>query len=68
MASKRQLRRRACKGKVAHRTAGAAYAAALSYLADFGELLRVYKCPWCPAWHVGHSAANADNRRLKTWS
>jgi hypothetical protein len=65
MSSKRHLRWRVCRSKIAHRSAAAAYGAALSYLADFGELLRPYKCRWCGKWHVGHSEANHDNRTLK---
>jgi hypothetical protein len=65
MASKRHLRWRVCRSKIAHRSAGAAYAAVKSYAADFGETLRVYKCGFCTGWHIGHSEANHDNRTLK---
>jgi hypothetical protein len=68
MASKRHIRRRACESKIAHKSAAAAYGAALSYSADFCELLRSYRCPWCGRWQIGHSEDNHDNRTLKARS
>jgi hypothetical protein len=65
MASKRHVRRKACGRKIAHKSAGAAYAAVIGHATVYGELLRYYHCRWCGKWHLGHNENNHDNHKLK---
>jgi hypothetical protein len=53
MASKRHVRRKACKGKQAHTREGAAKHAH-SLWKGKGDKVSTYHCRWCGAWHVGH--------------
>lgn len=39
-------------GKLAHRTAGGAWALAYAAWERRGEALRAYRCPWCGCWHT----------------
>jgi len=53
MSSKRQIRRRQCVGKIAHRNEDDAWAARRR-LGARGQTMMPYKCPWCGEWHLGH--------------
>ena len=55
MASKRRLRRKQCGNKVRHATEEAAmkHYAALRYGKGEGGI-KVYHCPHCHGYHVGH--------------
>lgn len=53
MASKRHIRQKQCGGKVRHVDAGAA-GFAKRRAAERGQLVRVYRCPFCHGYHVGH--------------
>jgi len=46
---------RACRGKVPFGRKGAREAAERLRHAHPGEKLSPYSCPFCTAWHVGHS-------------
>lgn len=57
MASRRAERRRSCGKKQRHLTSASAYAH-LQGLVRCGRangFLRVYRCPFCHAYHVGHA-------------
>jgi hypothetical protein len=57
MASKRQLRRRSCTGKVRYPERGPAeWARKKSYLRfEYTGKYNVYKCTFCNGWHIGHN-------------
>lgn len=58
MSSKRNLRRRACEGKVRHlrkEYALIALSRTPNYEFDLGRL-HVYQCGHCGGWHVGHAS------------
>jgi hypothetical protein len=52
MASKRQIRRKSCTGKVRHKSETESAAAAKS-LQRSGKFIRWYSCKFCGGWHVG---------------
>jgi len=54
MASKRQIRRRACLGKRGYMSLRSAFDAQAGHCATFGETLGVYWCQWCHHYHLGH--------------
>lgn len=58
MSSKRAVRRKSCKRKVAHANPARAYAAR-GYIArrspEHGAFMSVYRCQFCHKWHVGHT-------------
>ena len=62
MSSKRNLRRRACVGKVAYTELGDAYAAQTGHARTFGETLGVYWCQFCRHYHLGHPPTQKRNR------
>ncbi len=51
--SNHSIIRKACGGKIDHKSQGKASAAARS-MARFGEQLEAYPCPHCRGWHTGH--------------
>jgi hypothetical protein len=54
MASKRRRRRKACQGKQRHPDKQSASQHWYALWKKDGEKMRVYKCPHCHGWHVGH--------------
>lgn len=54
MASKRRLRRNACKGKVRHETIAAANYAAHLKRQQTGHWIIGYGCQFCNGFHIGH--------------
>jgi len=61
LASKRRIRRNACRGKVRHQTReGAFIAAALMNKKHRRDLaigvhgVKPYRCPFCGLFHIGH--------------
>lgn len=57
MASKRAIRRKACKGKVRHlNPEGARIALAkLFYRVGYTGHMNVYRCRFCNGYHIGHA-------------
>lgn len=57
MASKRGLRRKACGGKVRHKTAqdGLAAIAIIRRHKGYSGQMNVYRCEFCRAYHIGHT-------------
>lgn len=53
MASKRNVRRRACQGKKSL-TKAEAFGLAVKLRNRNGAHMDAYPCPHCHAWHVGH--------------
>lgn len=57
-AKKRGTKAQACTGKIRYETASAAevarWALHRSRKAN-GFFMRVYRCPFCGGWHVGHT-------------
>lgn len=67
MASKRNVRRHACEGKVRHASAGAAFAALRNLTNQlargFGRHdLNIYQCGFCHGFHVGHVQRTKEHR------
>jgi len=58
MASKRNVRRKACKGKVRYGSASEANAAAYSRRLKTSEWIIGYGCKFCGGFHIGHPPAN----------
>gem|GEM_PF-4629010 len=61
MSSKRQLRRRACLGKIRYPDVAAAYVARRRQAGFFGQEARfvaVYRCRFGNHWHLGRSWQN----------
>jgi hypothetical protein len=54
MASKRRLKRKSCKGKIAYSDKTKAIAAARSLFKKTGEYVQAYKCRYSDHWHCGH--------------
>ncbi len=54
MASKRGLRRRACKRKKRYESKELADIAVHNLWKYKGERVHSYKCDFCGGWHVGH--------------
>lgn len=65
LASKRRVRRKACEGKVGHETQDYALIA-LQRSYDNGIPMNVYKCQFCPKWHVGHLSNRL--KRARAWA
>lgn len=57
MASKRNLRRKACTGKVRYDNANAAQQAAHSACRNTGGWIVAYGCKFCGGHHIGHPPA-----------
>jgi hypothetical protein len=53
MASKRRLRRNACKGKVRH--ANRENAMKAIWAARYRDWMNPYRCTFCGCWHVGRA-------------
>ena len=55
MSTKRLKRKKACEGKQRHATREEAlgHSSRLKHLAE-EKNIRVYRCPFCKGWHVGH--------------
>ena len=66
MTSKLQQHRKACAGKVAHRSQEDAYAARKQHERVHGERLQVYRCPFGHHYHLGHSGLS-EKRNRKNW-
>jgi hypothetical protein len=66
MASKRQLRKKACTRKRYHATRESAERSARRTNNRDGRLV-AYKCNFCDGWHVGHSRAHKAPQRRKGW-
>jgi hypothetical protein len=67
MASKRNVRRHACEGKVRHASPRAALAAlgitANRLARSLGRHdLNIYRCGFCHGWHVGHIQHTREHR------
>ncbi len=56
MASKRHQRKKACEWKRSYATQAAAVAAVIGLRKRTGDSTRAYRCPFCGAWHHGHTA------------
>lgn len=56
MSSKRGVRRKMCRGKVAHESWAAARRVWWTHYNRDGTNLDVYKCPNCHKFHLGHAA------------
>jgi len=56
MSSKRHLRRKACDGKVRHKTQQDAIYQIISLRKDNQnvKLLKPYRCKFCKKFHIGH--------------
>ena len=65
MASKRNLRRRACQAKQPYSMERARRTARAIHDRD-GKDVRAYKCQWCGSWHVGHYGA--EHVQVNAWS
>lgn len=65
MASKRRLRRQSCGRKVRHETAqaGLDHIHHLHRSKGFQGPMDVYRCRFCGAFHVGHSARRSLSHR-----
>ena len=59
MSSKRRLRRKACQGKIRHKTDGAAFYAA----SKTGDGCAHYRCEFCSGYHVGHPPSSVKGLR-----
>lgn len=58
MASKRHIRRKACKGKVRYTSSKAAMAAAFQARnRTHGDWIISYGCRFCGGFHIGHPPA-----------
>lgn len=57
MASKRNLRRKSCEGKVRHQNKDGAIIAMkkLNKARGHQGQLHAYQCPFCGQWHIGHA-------------
>lgn len=57
MASKRAIRRRACKGKIRHpdRAAAGLHLTGLFLAKRIDGPMSCYRCRFCGGWHVGHT-------------
>ena len=53
MASKRNVRRKQCAGKIRHTTPQNAWATVKHTRGRLG-VMRAYRCTFCGGWHVGH--------------
>jgi len=58
VASKRHVRRKSCEGKFKHPSATSAYLHARALNRDRGknDVMSVYKCAFCSAYHTGHAS------------
>jgi hypothetical protein len=54
MASKRNVRKKSCDGKVRHLSRESAVTARRHVRKSSGEWLNEYKCKFCNGWHFGH--------------
>lgn len=57
MASKRHIRRKACKGKVRYTDAVSAQQAATQACRRTGQWIVAYGCSFCGGLHIGHPPA-----------
>jgi hypothetical protein len=68
MASKRNVRRKACEGKHKHATEAEAHSHLRSlHLAGklVGRAMHAFKCEFCGSYHVGHIQAKADRTNFR---
>ena len=69
MASKRQLRKRACGKKAAYDNEAQAAAVRKDRIEQGQDVYNVYKCPTCGKFHLGHkpnhAASTQTTRRIR---